>query len=341
MKRLLFIIVLSLSIISTIFAVPKKNKKEKIPQWLIADSLSEVFPNSQYIARIGYGNTVDEALIFAEGEIGKYFEHTVESTMQASQSMKSSTLEGTSEERSFNRRTLVSSNTKLFAINHTEPYFDKEKKHYSVCVYIDRNEAWKIYEPKVNQKKEAFRVQFDSADEEPDSLKKILRIEKLLPVAEEFIDYLDFAAVIYPQSISSYEKDRNCAALIDEMLITARMDAVMKIEVTGDFENRIKRAVSELFTKENYMLSEREYEYIIKVLVEPNKILHPEEDNIVTANPGITIAISNGSENVFTYTKTLKRISGFNEYTVDKKIYSNLENELKKSFLEEFTNSLK
>ena len=326
---------------STKLARKDKNTVGKsVPAWLIADSLNDVYPKSDYIAQIGYGDSIESALAFAENELGKYFEHSVESSLQANENTKTS--DGiTMQERSLQRKVIVTSSTKLLAVDHTEPYFEKETNQYSICAFIDRKEAWNILNPKLIQAQKSFSNQFDSADNESDPLKKIIRFSQLKPLAESFIDNLDFAAAIYPSGAESYKTEREKAARVDDELTSARMKSVMKIQVNGDYENRIVRCVSGSLAKEKFLLSDNEYAYLVDVNVEPNKIVHEDEENVITAVPGIIIAITNGTENIFTWSKTLKRISGFKDEIVNKKIYIALEKEIEQSFMEEFKLNLK
>ena len=116
----------------------------------------------------------------------------------------------------------------------------------------------------------------------------------------------------------------------------------MLVTVTQDNENRIFRCMTGLLSEEGFVLTAKPFQAVYKVLVlvEPNKVRHGD---MLTAAPGISVSLSNGTEQVFSYTKTLERISGFSEAEgfVDKKIYAALEDELRASFLTELRAILK
>ena len=201
--------------------------------------------------------------------------------------------------------------------------------------FRDTGQAWGVFSPKVVQAQKAFRAQYDSADDEPDALKKLVRLRRAQPLAEDYADLLDFAHALSPERAAPYEADRARIAAVGEAMITARLEATMRVTVTGDLENRIKRKVSALLAAQNFVLSERGFAYSVAVTVERNKVVRSSDDNIITAEPGITVAVTNGSENIATYAKTFKRISGFSDEFVDKKIFDALEKELDKSFADE------
>ena len=301
------------------------------PLWADDEGVLYAYPSENYIARLGYGESAASAKAFSDAELARYFEHSVQTTTQASQTMTNASGKTTSQESVLQRNVTINSDLTLFAVGHTQPWLDKTTGQYIACSYINRREAWKIYEKKLTQSKKEFDYLYDAAIKEEDLLKKISRLKSTNSSSQTFVTRLDFAQTLYPPSEEFYTADRDRIASIQSLMESARMNCVMNMIVSGDKDNRIRRIAESFFVSENFIISSKSYVYTVSVSVEPNKTYHEQS---ITAEPGITVAIHNGKENLFTYNKNLPRIAGFTEAEalVDKKIYDALESELNASF---------
>jgi hypothetical protein len=316
-------------------SAPKNNK----PLWADTDTINQIYPAEDYIAKTGCSTVEENAATIADGELSNYFSHQITSITKAYQRMTDNADDQT-DNREIQRSVFIESSIKLFAVAHTLPWFDKSLNRYICCSYIDRKEAWKIYESTVIQAQKNFLSLYKAADDEADPLKRCILLQNCKPSAEEYTKVLDFAHILYDSGEKIYTADRDKISSIDKELNETRMNAVMHVIVKNDKEGAVDRKLSSLLSNEGYMFSDREYAYIVQAVIETNKTKYADS---VTADPGITVTINNGTETVFSYSKNLPRISGFlqAETLVDKKIYSAVEKELDASFVSEFQAALR
>ena len=121
----------------TVCGCASNSTKNEKPLWASDETLEMVYPNSEYIARIGRGTSIQSATSFAEGELSSYFSHSVHSQVNATQVMtdtKSGDKENIPGEsktvRSIERKVTVDSMNELFDVHLTSAWFDKKQKQY-------------------------------------------------------------------------------------------------------------------------------------------------------------------------------------------------------------------
>lgn len=311
------------------------------PLWADYDTIEAAYPKALYIARIGMASSGAKAGVLAEGELATYFTHTVRSESTAQQKMESAAGETTTDSRMIVREVTVESLMNLFAIHRTTPFFDKDRNQYVCCAYIQREEAWKLYESQLFSSRERFFSFYKPAQNEKDPLKKMLLLKRTEDVAAEYRGVLDFARLLSPEKESRYAEDRVMMAQLERDKERAMADSVMRVVVSQDDSNRILRCVTELLAQEGFSLTDRKEKavYEVHVVVEQNKALH---DDMLTAEPGINVSIRSGAGQIFSYGKTCQRVTGFSaaEALVNKKIYAALEQELRSTFLPELRTAL-
>ena len=327
--------------ISFLFAACASKPVQK-PLWADYDTIEAVYPKADYIARIGTGDSAQTAGLLAEGALGTYFTHTVQSSTTARQTMTSAANTSTSSSRTIERTVTLESLMELAAVHKTNPYFDRESSHYVCCAFINREEAWHLYEGRLLSEREHFQAFFKSAEDEQDYLKRMMLLKKADNASQNYLSALDFARLLSPAREAAYAKDRLAIARLESEWEKAKKEAAMYVTVKKDMSGRISRCMTALLAGEGFMLaaSPSQAVYTVLVEVEPNKMRHAD---MLTAEPGISVAIRNGDRQFFSYAKSLERISGFSEAEafVDKKIYTALEEELLSSFLTEFRTALK
>ena len=313
--------------------------KKEVPLWTEEATIEEAFPSATYVARIGRGETADAARNFADAELTRHFEHSVKSSSAAKKVMSNSSGTTKTDERVLEQEVFVSSSMELFALHHTDYWFDAKTKRYVVCSYIERAEAWQIFESKVQQAQKEFFAKYNLCGKEKSSLSKMQLLSECIPVAEKYLDVLDFAHTLSPEGEKKYLADRETIAGISAQISDLKKHIVLRVSVSGDKDKRVERLVSQIISENGFSISASGSD-TVNVNVQQNKVFHGSGDSgTITAEPGVTIVLSSNGKNLFSYNKTLSRVTGFTqaEAFVDNKIYSAIETELKSSFAEEFS----
>ena len=105
------------------------------PEW-ITGGIDAVYPRSQFIAQEGRGKTRKDGETNALAALSYYFITEVETSAQSSQSLSTGTGTGVRSSANVNTATFVKSNTSLFAVRYSAPYYDARTKEYSVIAYF-------------------------------------------------------------------------------------------------------------------------------------------------------------------------------------------------------------
>ena len=316
-----------------------KSTQAAAPLWTELETLEEAYPSKDYIARIGYGENAQEARVLSEAELTSYFEHSVQTEVNSSFSQSMTGTKTSDAERTLTQKVNVKADMSLFAVKHTNPWFSKENRQYICCSFIDREEAWKVYESRVLQAEKNFLTSYKTALEEKDPLKRLFLLSKSSLPAEEYSEVLSFAHALSPKNSASYERDRDIIAKIPADMEKARLAASMKIIVSGDSDSLAERTVTQILSSKGFILKSSAAAYEVLVNVQPGKQYHQQS---ITAVPGVSVEITNGEESIFSYAKTLERQTGFIEAEtfVDKKIYQAVEKELKSTLSSEIDKAL-
>lgn len=336
MNKINFIAAFILSLVSFSCA---SNKQSTKPLWADDATINQVYPNELYIARIGTSQDEDKSLLFADAELSSYFSRQVSSEIKAVKVLTNKN-GVTSDESTITQNVSSKSYVQLFNVAHTTPWYDKSVKKYVCCAYINRAEAWRMYESNVIQAKQTFYSIFNKANDEKDLLKKSVLLVKCKNAANEYVVTLDTGRVLYSSGVAKYEGDRDVLSSIDQQIISAKLNSIMKVSVKNDSYNKISYVVTSILRNQGYEVSDTNYLYLVTVVVKPNKVTHKDTHSI-TAEPGITLTINNRQETVFAYAKTTEHVTGYSdaEKFVNNKIYSALEKELNSSLSDELNKS--
>ena len=161
-----------------------------------------LFSSSAYIAVRGYGQDAVSAEHNALAGVSRYFSshisvNTAEKTLVTDHGSKSR-LEDV---------TRILSDTTLFAVRYTKARFNKEQKNYEVIAYINREEAWQIYAPKVQQAAEAFSGLYAMGNQQNSDFRHALFLLQAQEAAQSshLLSVLEFAYALYPESIDMFK----------------------------------------------------------------------------------------------------------------------------------------
>ena len=332
-KKIIYSLVLTCVLVSC-----ASTPKQDIPLWANEETLEEAFPSSKYIARIGKGKNVEEARVYASSELTRHFSHSVKTTTEAKKTFVSANGKATEKERILEQNIFVDSSMSLFAVHYTDSFYEKNSNSYIVCAYIDRKEAWNIFESKVKQAQKEFYSHYEEIKKENSLLRKISLLKECKENSNSYLNVLDFAHTLYSTGESSYSEDRNLIASLDTQLLNAKRELSFSINVKDDKDSRIQKNISRIFSECGLNVSNIANACKVNVFVEKNKTYHGTgEQGTITANPSVSIYILDGENPLFTYEKSLNRVTGFSqaEAFVENKIYSAIEDELNSSFREE------
>lgn len=303
MKKLVLFAALTSLVISSAFA-----KKVTSPLWVSDATIEQVYPTKDYIARTGYSQSADGAIAAADSELSSYFNRKIQTTVASRQSMTES--DSSFIQRRLERTTVVSSEAELFAVNHTEAWYDKKAKLYYVCAYIPRSEAMSIYLPKVESGRAELQSFLNLAQSQKDTIKKISHLFSALESGLKYEYTLAFAELLDPSSAEQYSQDRALIAAIPSKIQALQQNLSVKIVMRNQEARQYEENVAYCAQKSGFQVSESG-EYTLELEVKPNKTYHGDT---ITAIPEYTLTLKDSLGSVrWSNNQVLTKFTGFSE----------------------------
>jgi hypothetical protein len=229
------------------------------PEWAASGAaLSRGYPDAAYIARIGRGQNRQAAELAAAAEIARYFTSRISADTIARETF--SQRDGvTSENRSIDASVFVTSEIELFGIRYApDAFYSKQEQRWAALAYIDRAEAWAVYEPRFKRQADTFLGLVRAAENERDPYKKALNWR----AAARFAGQADFEAaaalgqMLHPARMNAVFADaRARLAALPQKADEARRNASVFIDCPQDFESLIANAFARAFAQDGFPVS--------------------------------------------------------------------------------------
>lgn len=287
----------------------------KNPVWLI--SPEKEFPSKDFIRAKGEARTEKKAKTEALAEIALNFKanaRIINKSIQDLEIFSDDDRSNYSKFQSVHQEMEISSDVDLFCVQFTDSFYNKKLKTYSVLAYIDRNEASKLLQAKIEPLKEEVKKIFLFAKNETENLYIIFDYQRAKGYAELVQKYIEDVIVIKPSLINVYENDLSLVSEINSFSLAQknkisfyafceekRYSAVVSglassLEKSGFIYNKNKKNADYLI---DIKISFREEEYDIGKFVRPDVIA--------------TVSNKKG-EAVASYSKAYPRYGGYDNY---------------------------
>ena len=306
--------------------------KNDVPEW--KTNLNSVYPDSKYIARNGYGSSPDDAKIQALADISNYFNTTVTSSVNTTLSSVSSET-GQSETRSLLSEASIKSNVNLFGVEYTEPYYSKKEKLYYCAAFIEREKAWTQYKPNVEQKKNITYGFYNKA-QDSDPLSGCKYYAKAWESSKDFFEAVEFARILTPAKAKAYDSDCAVFTQIPSLMLNAKQQCSMTINVEGDFGNQFTQSLIKVFSGLGFSISKKaeNASYTVKAKIDNNAVNSGE---IVAIYPTLELSLlSKNGTPIYSYSAEYEKQAAYSLETAQNRGYKKytaiLEEDLPKDF---------
>ena len=222
------------------------------------DALRQVYPGDRYLVRDGYGKTRTAAEAAASAELGRFISSEVSS--ERSVSLTAIETDGALRENTVTRdEAYVKSALNLFGIRHVQDaYYDRSRGLWHSAAYIDRAEAWQVYEPRFRQEAAAFFAFYNAAENERDPFKKVLRCEaaRRYAASGDFASAHTFGQILYPEKMREvFAEVRAALAALPQKTDNAKRGAAIYIDCPTDFEGRVAAALTGVFAGRGFPIA--------------------------------------------------------------------------------------
>jgi len=222
------------------------------PSWFFNKELC--FPQSTYVSSLGVGATLQASREGAISELLLYFDSHI-SVNSTSELSIQKTKDSFDKRKTHSSQVAIASEGQLPSLSFTEPFFDKERKEWYICAYINKDEFVKISLQEVQ--KGIGEVEFSLKEIKNTShfsqfinLSKLLKNINSLQRRAKHISVLDFKSGDgMSQKIT---KLKNTSFLQKEEL-KSRLGFSISIE--NDFDKIVSTALEEILQNEGFIHS--------------------------------------------------------------------------------------
>lgn len=219
------------------------------PEWV--NNPKAVYPDHEYLAAVGEGDTRRAAENAADANLSKIFEANIHSDERLIDQSHETNVDFIRTIDFTTDINIISAQT-LHNIKHAESWRDQRARIHAIA-YIDRRETARIYREKIEEKTTRIQFLMAHADQTHDLLKKYSKLRAAAILAAENKALLQQLKVIHPASAAHATPGYSENALRKNLADTAKKIRV-NITLSGDDQKRMTAVFEELITRYGFVV---------------------------------------------------------------------------------------
>ena len=330
MKYNIIFTILFLIITQFSFAAGGSDKGQ--PQWVL--NLEEVYPNAQFVTARGEGATRREAETRAAAVISQYFLSQI-TAEQSSRAVYTTRNDAVNVERQTIDNTVIETQMKITAMRYAQdPWHNKKAKQWETIVYINRNEAWDLYEPNAKRQSDALLNLIRAADEEKEPFNAFLRYGNALAYegGAEYSGARLFSQVLNPGKANMLfaDADKSLSAIMQKRF-DVREKSRMFIECPVDFDKIVYQAAVKAVGAYGFSVEPSRANTQTRVVIQVEEGAQ-KLDAGQFYYPALTMTVSVQKGSLFSFKVQGERSGAMNPDLAKRRAYTALAGELEKSF---------
>jgi hypothetical protein len=220
------------------------------PAWV--SGLEAAFPDARYIARLGYGAERQAAQTNAAAAVAAFFDSEVRSRITLNDRLTA--VNGTESTVSdFNQSVFIDSQASLFTLRYTEPWKNPESGEWAAAAYLDRNEAWTVYQGRLDAEAGPLMAAYNAAETEQDALRQAILYDRSAALVKpELQTMLEFARILNPRQAAAYTQAWDALAQARFKAGEARAKVAVYFIVENDMEGIVSGALAGVFSANGF-----------------------------------------------------------------------------------------
>jgi hypothetical protein len=224
------------------------------------------------------------------------------------------------------------------AVRYAEdPYQNPASGAWETVGYIDREEAWTLYEPEAAKARDSFLALSGAADAEPEAFMRALRYSAAAAYGEgaAFNAVRGFAQVLYPAKAGALFAEADAArSALPERIYSARQAAAVFIDCPDDLDGLIATAAAKAFGAEGFPVEQNRRAASCVCLIRVDAGAQQMESGTVY-NPALTGTVNGKGGALFSFTAKAPRQGAINPEVGRRRAYTALAAALGEAFAEE------
>ncbi|MDR3200062.1 MAG: hypothetical protein LBT68_01275, partial [Spirochaetales bacterium] len=235
--------------------------------------------------------------------------------------------------------TFVRSQTELFAVRYTDAWLDPRTKEYATVGYINRDEAWNIFEPRLRQSSDTLRNIADAAAADTEALKRFMLYTRAQGLGGEALRLLDFARILDAGKARRFSETEALISSLPAKIDAAKSGVSIFINYTAEADSLVSSALAEVLSAQGFSVSrdKKAAAYVCSVTVEGN----PQKLEAGTFyTPSVLAAVSGKAGVLFTWSANLPRVGAQNPDVAKRRANTAVAEKIKQSFADEFVKQM-
>lgn len=342
MKRVLFVFIL-VSCFLGFSCVSTEQSQETvtqtvpaIPKWVSDQGRLELFPDSEYISQLAYGDSAEDAKAKASSNISEYIKSSVKSSVTSNYFFTDNE-SGFSENKQLSEDVEVATSNNLFKVEYTNPYYYEDLGKYVCVAFINKPQAFNYVKPNLENAKNEFPSAYSKALAKDGLLEKIIAIKNAQEILSDFYEVYDFARAIKPEQSKEYEIIDSLGAESFVKIKELTSSVLINIEGVGDVEflenSGVITELSNQFETLGFTVGNPLKANCV-ALVEVKCSIRETAQTFETY-PEISVKILENDREQISYSKKLAKVAGFDKETVIRRANLALVKEIQTSFSKE------
>lgn len=297
------------------------------PKWL--SNIEAEFPSEEYIRALGEGDNEDLAKEFALSELSAYFSQKIKTDVKASRNI-SNTNSKHKENSEINQNINISTNVELFSVEYTNSFYDKKRKTYYICAYINKSEFWEVLSSKMNTIIKVYERTVQMAELEDELFQKMIDYNRCEKLISDFNSYYERALVMNPKKCTDYSNFLDNSTPDLAMSANLKKRITIQIIVNNDRNNKIRGTIAELISNNGMKTVSLNGMYTLVADIDWNET---ELNNIFSSTPQIEIQIERNNNIVASFSGRCEKFAAKNYDITEKTATARLEKLLEEHFI--------
>ncbi|MDR2052620.1 MAG: hypothetical protein LBP80_04320 [Treponema sp.] len=298
------------------------------------ENLEAAFPADRYIAvrsTSGSRETLEQAALNA---LSLYFQALVSSRTDLAESYAEQNGE-VSQSLQLEQQTVVQTETELFAVRYTDPWRNVNGI-WEMAAYIDRDEAWALFEPRLTSKTAPFMAIVKAAEKDIEPLRRFFRYRAARSLDPAALPaYLDFARTLNPGRAAAFNPVREASAALSLRLDEAKFEASVCLDIPVDMDGIAAAALISALSAEGFPITENRNAAgaVCRAVIDEGR---ENREGGTFYTPKLTLTLQGKADPLFSMTLEAPRQSAVNPDIARRRAYAALAGEIQSQFHGEF-----
>jgi hypothetical protein len=308
------------------------DSKSSPPRWLT--KLEDVYPEKDYLAVVGEGDTRRNAESDAAGALARIFGSNIKVETEAIVRYRELEKEsgGSYElEKEATKEVDILASQMLYNLQYSDPYTDKEGR-VQVVGYLDRKKTAQIYKEKIDKNSKSVITFRDNSLKSERLITKYAFIDAAIIFAKNNELLLDQLTIIYETMRKIIELPYKLDDL-NTLYSQIAEKMVFEITIVNDMQDKIANLVAGLLSSKGFSVrKDGQLKVSGDVKLEPIK-LNNKYENIKWY---LNLQMKDESGKIIVSYNKNQRESAVSKSAVEARAYVEMEKEIKKAFFNEF-----